>query len=1183
LERVEYPSGPRAAQAYNAAEARAMALNHVTLDDKYDLTKSRIFVTGFQAIVRLCLMQKERDRRAGLNTAGYVTGYRGSPLGTLDLQFIRAQRALDKYDVLFQAGVNEDIAATAIWGSQQAELRGEGKFDGVFGLWYGKGPGVDRTGDVFRHANFAGTSKHGGVLALMGDDHTAESSTTAHQSEYHFIDVMIPILNPAGVQEIVDYGLYGWAMSRFCGSWVALKSMHETVESTAVIDGSLERVNIVIPQDFAMPEGGLNIRLRDTVLGQEARLHDYKRDAMLAFVRANKLNKYITSGGRKPKIGVITVGKSYLDERQALDELGIDEVKCNDLGIRLYKIGCPWPISRDDLKQFADGLELIIVVEEKRSLIEVQVREELYGTANQPVCIGKKDERGNWLFPVKGALDPNEVAICIGERILQRVGPNDAIAARVAQLREAQRILAETQDVAVRIPYFCSGCPHNSSTVVPEGMRAYAGIGCHYMAQWMDRSTLGFTQMGGEGANWIGEAPFSKRPHVFQNLGDGTYNHSGYMAIRGAIASGVNITYKILFNDAVAMTGGQANDGGLTVPQIARQVAAEGAKHVVVVTDEPWKYSKHEDWPRGLTIHHRDEVIPVQQELAKIPGVTVLIYDQTCAAEKRRRRKRGLFPDPDKRVIINELVCEGCGDCGVKSNCVSVQPLETEWGRKRTIDQSSCNKDFSCVKGFCPSFVTVHGGKLKQGTGVAAAHAPAPLPEPTLPAIGQTYDIIVTGVGGTGIVTIGGILGMAAHLEGKGVGVLDMAGLAQKGGAVYSHMRIAERPEDIHAIRIAAGGADLVLGGDMVVAGNKKVLAAVKHGKTEMVINLAEFLPGDFTRNADFSLPTERLKRAILADAGRDKTHFIDATRAAIALFGASVGANIFLVGYAYQLGAIPLAGASIERAIELNGEAVDMNKAAFAWGRRAVVDPAGVEALVKPAPEATSDARTLSQSFDEVVARRVAFLTDYQNAAYAARYRRLVEKTQAAEAARAPGKTGLADAVARYLFKLMAYKDEYEVARLYSDGSFVKQVNGELGGEHLRFHVHLAPPLLARRDKVTGEPKKMAFGPWIFPLFGVLAKFKFLRGTAFDPFGYSIERRTERALVRDYEALLDEVLGKLDRDNHHIAVGLAAIPEKIRGFGHIKLRHLKAAKADEAALLDQFRAGPAPLLKAAE
>jgi indolepyruvate ferredoxin oxidoreductase len=1165
-----------------------MALNHVTLDDKYDLNKSRIFVTGFQAIVRLCLMQKERDRRAGLNTAGYVTGYRGSPLGTLDQQFIRAQRSLDKYDIRFQAGINEDIAATALWGSQQAELRGEGRFDGVFGLWYGKGPGVDRTGDVFRHANFAGTSRHGGVLALMGDDHTAESSTTAHQSEYHFVDVMIPVLNPAGVQEILDYGLYGWAMSRFCGTWVALKSMHETVESTAVIDGSLERVNIVIPDDFRMPEGGLNIRLRDTILGQEARLHDYKRDAMLAFVRANKLNRYITSGGRKPKIGIITVGKSYLDVRQALDELGIDEVKCNDLGIRLYKIACPWPISQRDLKEFSDGLELIIVVEEKRSLIEVQVREELYGTANQPVCIGKKDERGNWLFPVKGALDPNDVAICIGERILQRIGPNEQIAGHVARMKEAQRILAETQDVAVRIPYFCSGCPHNTSTVVPEGMRAYAGIGCHYMAQWMDRSTLGFTQMGGEGANWIGEAPFSKRPHVFQNLGDGTYNHSGYMAIRGAIASGVNITYKILFNDAVAMTGGQANDGGLTVPQIARQVAAEGAKKVVVVTDEPWKYAKREDWPRGLTIHHRDELNTVQTGLAAIPGVTVLIYDQTCAAEKRRRRKRGKFPDPDKRVVINELVCEGCGDCGVKSNCVSVQPLETEWGRKRTIDQSSCNKDFSCVKGFCPSFVTVEGGKLKQGSGVAAEHELAPLPEPTLPvigrtAVGKTFDIIVTGVGGTGVVTIGGILGMAAHLEGKGVGVIDMAGLAQKGGAVYSHMRIAEHAEDIHAIRIAAGAADLVLGGDIVVAGNRKVLAAVRHGATEMVINTAEFLPGDFTRNADFSLPTERLKRTIVADAGRDKTHFVDASRAAATLFGNTVGANIFLVGYAYQLGAIPLSAASILQAIELNGEAVPMNQAAFQWGRRAAFEPAAVEALIKPAPEASSDARRLSQSFDETVARRIAFLTAYQNAAYAARYRQWVEKARAAEAARAPGKSGLAEAVARYLFKLMAYKDEYEVARLYTDGSFAKQVKNELGGERLRFHVHLAPPLLARTDKATGEPRKMTFGPWIFPLFRRLAKFKVLRGTAFDPFGYSVERKTERQLVRDYEAMLDEVLAKLTPENHHIAVGLAAIPEKIRGFGHVKMRHLKAAKADEAALLDQFRAGPAPLLKAAE
>ena len=1030
-----------------------MALRDVKLDDKYDLGHSHVFVTGFQALVRLCLMQKELDRRRGLNTAGYVTGYRGSPLGGLDGQFQRAAPFLTKSDVRFQGGINEDLAATAVWGTQQAELRGEGKYDGVFAMWYGKGPGVDRTGDVFRHANLAGTAKNGGVLALMGDDHTAESSTTAHQSEYHFIDVMIPILNPAGVQEVLDYGLYGWAMSRFTGAWVALKTMHETIESTAAIDASLERINIVIPSDFQMPEGGLNIRLNDPILAQEARLHDFKRDAMLAFVRANKLNRAITSGGRDPKIGIITTGKSYLDVRQAFDELGIDEVRCNELGLRLYKVGCPWPLSRRELQDFASGLDLVIVVEEKRSLIEVQVREELYGTANQPVCIGKRDEQGNWLFPVKGALDPNEVAICIGERLL-KYHRNDDIAQRVARLKEFQRIAAETRDIAQRIPYFCSGCPHNSSTVVPEGMRAYAGIGCHFMAQWMDRSTLGYTQMGGEGANWVGEAPFSKRGHVFQNLGDGTYNHSGYMAIRAAIAAKTNITYKILFNDAVAMTGGQANDGGLTVPQVARQVAAEGAKRVVVVTDEPDKYPSDTAWPTGLTVHHRDDLMEVQKGLAEIPGVTVLIYDQTCAAEKRRRRKRHTFPDPDKRVIINELVCEGCGDCGVKSNCVSVQPLETEWGRKRTIDQSSCNKDFSCVKGFCPSFVTVHGAKLKKGAGVAADHDLPVLPEPKLPAIARTYNIIVTGVGGTGIVTIGGILGMAAHLEGRGVGVLDMAGLAQKGGAVFSYIRFAEEPQDIHAIRVAAGRADLVLGGDIVVAGTRKILAAVKHDATEMVVNTAEFLPGEFTRNADFSLPSERLKRTITADAGSDKTHFIDATRLTTALFGQSIGTNMFLVGYAYQLGAIPLSAAAIERAIELNGEAVGMNKAAFHWGRRAAVDRAQVEALVKPATAATSDARHLSESFDETVARRVKFLTAYQNAAYAARYRAAVDRVKAAEAARAPGKCGLADAVARYLFKLMAYKDEYEVARLYSDGAFVQQVAGTFEGNESALRV---------------------------------------------------------------------------------------------------------------------------------
>ncbi len=1159
-----------------------MSLRPVSLDDKYDLSQSLVLVTGYQALIRACLMQKELDRRAGLNTAGYVSGYRGSPLGGLDQQFMRAARQITAADIKFQAGINEELAATALWGTQQAELRGEGRFDGVFGMWYGKGPGVDRTGDAFRHANLAGSSKHGGVIALMGDDHTAESSTTAHQSEFHFVDVMMPILNPAGVQEIVDYALYGWAMSRFSGTWTALKCMHETVESTGVVDASLDRVNIATPADFRMPEGGLNIRLPDTFLGQEARLHDFKRDAMLAFVRANKLNKIITSGGRAPKIGVITTGKAYLDVRQAFDELGIDEVKCNELGLRLFKIACVWPIGRQELADFAQGLDLIIVVEEKRSLIEVQVREELYGTPNQPVCIGKKDEQGNWLFPVKGALDPNDIAICIGERLL-RYGANEELAANVTRLKSAQRALSETTDVAQRIPYFCSGCPHNTSTRVPEGSRAYAGIGCHYMAQWMDRKTLGYTQMGGEGANWIGEAPFSNRGHVFQNLGDGTYNHSGYLAIRAAIASGVTMTYKILFNDAVAMTGGQANDGGLTVPQIAAQVAAEGASRIVVVTDEPWKYAKDIEWPRGLTVHHRDELDAIQRELATVSGVSVLIYDQTCAAEKRRRRKRGAFPDPDKRVVINDLVCEGCGDCGVKSNCVSVQPLETEWGRKRTIDQSSCNKDYSCVKGFCPSFVTVHGAKLKRGEGVAEPRDWPALPTPNAPLLNHPYGIVVTGIGGTGIVTIGAIVGMAAHLEGKGVGIIDMAGLAQKGGAVSSHIRIANTPDDIHAIRVAAGGADLVLGGDIVVVGAKKVLGAMKAGSTRVIVNTAEFLPGDFTRNAEFSLPTERLKRAIIGHAGRERTHFVDAGRLATALLGNSIGSNMFMLGYAYQLGALPLSAESIEHAIEMNGEAVAMNVSAFRYGRRAAVDPKAVEALIEPRPQEQNDSLKLSQSFAETVDRRATFLAAYQNAPYARRYRNWVEKVRTVEAEKTPGQCGLAEAVARYLFKLMAYKDEYEVARLYSETSFLDRVKSTFDGDKLYFEFHLAPPLLARRDPETGEPKKISFGPWMLKVFAVLAKFKFLRGTAFDPFGYTTERQMERRLVTEYEHLLEEICERLTLNNHRFAVELAMIPEKIRGFGPVKQRHLVAAKGEEAALLEQFRTGATTLLRAAE
>jgi indolepyruvate ferredoxin oxidoreductase len=1165
--------------------ARSEPAGAVSLDDKYDLGKSRVFMTGTQAISRLLLMQKARDERAGLNTAGFVSGYRGSPLGGLDTQLLRAAKVLKPASIHFQPGLNEDLAATAVWGAQQAEMRGEGKHDGVFALWYGKGPGVDRSGDVFRHANMAGTSRHGGVIALMGDDHTAESSTNAHQTEFVFVDRMMPVLNPAGVQEILDYGLHGIALSRFAGVWVGLKCVKDNIESTSSVDGSLDRVKVVIP-DFAMPPGGLNIRTPDDFLDQEKRLHIHKRAAILAYLKANNINQTISSGGPNAKIGIITVGKSYLDVRQAMDDLGIDEVRANDLGLRLLKIGCPWPIGRDVLEEFAAGLDLIMVVEEKRSLIEVQVREELYGSRHQPTVIGKKDENGEWLFPVHGALDPNEIAIALGLRLLRHAGDAD-LSRRLEAIAAVQGKLAEVQEHARRTPYFCSGCPHNSSTVVPEGMRAYAGIGCHYMVQWMHRDTDGFTQMGGEGANWIGEAPFSTRGHVFQNLGDGTYTHSGSLAIRWAVAAGVNVTYKLLYNDAVAMTGGQAAEGGLKPWQMAQQIAAEGVGRVAVVSDEPGKYPSGIQWPAATTFHHRDDLEAVQRELATVPGVSLLLYDQTCATEKRRRRKRGDYPDPDRRVIINELVCEGCGDCGVKSNCVSVQPLETEFGRKRQIDQSNCNKDFSCVNGFCPSFVTVEGAQPKKADvpkGNEGGLGNGPLPEPVVPALTGNYAVIVTGVGGTGVVTIGAILGMAAHLEGKGCGMIDMAGLAQKGGAVFSHVRLAPRPEDIHAIRVAAGQADLVLGCDLIVTGSKKVLAAVRKDDTLVLCNTAEFLPGDFTRNADFSLPSERIKRSVLSAAGRAHSHFIDATGAAVGLLGNAIAANMFIMGYAWQLGGIPLSRASLERAIELNGEAVKMNLQAFTLGRRAAHDPAALAAFLGVAKAPTA-ARHMSQSLDEIIARRVEHLTGYQNAAYAARYAALVDRVREAEERVMPGSTALAEAVARYGFKLMAYKDEYEVARLYTDGAFLNQVAATFQGDRMRFNIHLAPPLLAKADPVTGAPRKMTFGPWMMGAFKVLAKLKGLRGTAFDPFGYTHERRTERQLVADYHDLLGELLKGLAVSNLPLAVALASIPEKIRGFGHVKERHLKQAKGEEAELMGRWRSGEtaAPLSQAAE
>jgi indolepyruvate ferredoxin oxidoreductase len=1148
-----------------------MALAKVNLDDKYDLAQDRIYVTGSQAVLRMAMIQHAMDAARGLNTAGYVTGYRGSPLGNLDQTLARAGKFLKEHNIVFQPGLNEDLAATALWGAQQAELRGDGRYDGVFGIWYGKGPGVDRSGDVFRHANHAGTSPNGGVLALMGDDHTCESSTSAHQSEFAFVDAMIPVLNPANVQEILDYGLYGLAMSRFAGVWVGLKCVKDNIEQTAVIDGRIGRIAPIIPSDFEMPPGGLNIRINDAPLAKEARLHDYKRPAVLAFARANKLDRIILSGGQKPRIGIITTGKSYQDVCEALDLLGIDEVRAADLGIRLYKVAMPYPLEPDGVMAFGEGLDLIMVVEEKRALIEVQIKEYLYNAVTRPTIIGKHDEKGEWLFPAKGALEPVQIALALASRIVERVEAPD-ISAKIAELEAADRHARASQAVMERIPYFCAGCPHNTSTVVPEGSRAYAGIGCHFMAQWMDRSTEGFTQMGGEGANWIGEAPFSTREHIFQNVGDGTFIHSGSLAIRAAVASGVNMTFKLLYNDAVAMTGGQALDGGMSVAQMANALAAEGVKRIAVVSDQPEKFSPS-TLPAGTQIAHRDHLDEVQRSLAQTPGVTLLIYEQTCAAEKRRRRKRGAFPDPDMRVMINELVCEGCGDCGVQSNCVAIEPVETEFGRKRAIDQDACNKDFSCIKGFCPSFVTVHGGQRRTPEKAGANSAPTDLPEPTQPVLDRPYSMVITGVGGTGVVTIGAVLGMAAHLEGKGTGIIDMSGLAQKGGPVAVHVRIANRAEDISAIRASAAGADLIVGGDLVVAGSGKVLSVIREGRTRIVASPHETMTGDFTHAPDFSLPAAALRRSVEERAGAGACSFIDAQKYAAALTGDKAMANILLLGFAYQKGLLPLSSEAIVEAIRLNGVAIEANIQAFAWGRSLAIDEPSVAALIKKHAKPISGER-LSQTLDEAIERRLQFLTGYQDMSYAKRYRARVDSVRAREAKRTPGRDALTWAVAKNYFKLLAYKDEYEVARLYTDDAFRRQLDRTFEGEY-KLEFHLAPPILAKTDPATGRPRKMRFGPWMMTAFKLLAKMKGLRGTRFDIFGYSAERKLERRLIADYEALLDDIVPLLKPETQEVVAALAALPEQIRGYGPVKHAAVEKAKLREKELLDALRGAP--------
>ncbi|MFV0926603.1 indolepyruvate ferredoxin oxidoreductase family protein [Pseudomonas palmensis] len=1163
----------------------------VSLDDKYVQHTGHVLLTGIQALVRLPMMQRQRDQASGLNTAGFISGYRGSPLGGFDQALWKAREHLKAHHTVFHPGMNEDLAATSIWGTQQVNLFEGATYDGVFGMWYGKGPGVDRCGDVFRHANAAGTSPFGGVLAIAGDDHGARSSSLPHQTEHIFKAVMMPVLAPAGVQEYLDYGMHGWAMSRYSGCWVALKAVADTVESAAVVDIDIHRVQPVIP-DIALPEGGLNIRWPDPPLAQEQRLLEHKLYAALAYARANRLDR-IVMDAPNARIGIVTSGKSYLDVCQALKILGIDEAQAHKLGLRVYKVGMVWPLEAEGVRQFAEGLEEIVVVEEKRHMIEYQLKEELYNWREdvRPRIVGKFDDKGEWslphtewLLPAISDLTPAMIARALAKRIL-RLHPGGPLQVQLAVLDAQLANQGQLNNLMERVPHYCSGCPHNTSTQVPPGSRALAGIGCHYMAAWIYPQTQTFSQMGGEGVAWIGQAPFTSTRHVFANLGDGTYFHSGILAIRAAVAAKAQITYKLLYNDAVAMTGGQPVDGNLSVAQISRQLAAEGVQRLVVVSDDVDKYKGIHDLAQGVAVMRRDRMDEVQEQLRQFPGVSAIIYDQTCAAEKRRRRKRGKFPDPARRVVINEAVCEGCGDCSSKSNCMSVVAVETEYGRKREIDQSSCNKDFTCLNGFCPSFVTVEGGTLRKPKALATQPGEQwALPAPVTAPLDEPCSILVTGVGGTGVVTIGALLGMAAFIEGKGTLNLDMAGMAQKGGAVWSHIRIAAHQEQLFAPRIAEGETALLLGCDLVVSANGETLSKLRQGVTHAVINTEQSITsafvrtfalqaqsGDLQHHPDPQFQAQRMSAQIAEAVGVERADFVDASRIATALMGDSIATNTFMLGYACQKGWLPVGEAALLQAIELNGTAVSFNLAAFAWGRRSAHDMARVLQRVEAAKQQGAD-RTLSQTLQETLQRRTRALVAYQNKAYAQRYRHRVEQFMAAET-RLLGQPGeLSQSVARQYFKVLAIKDEYEVARLFTNGEFLAKIQSTFDGDY-RLRFHLAPPLL--NDNHTGKvPKKRSFGPWMLHGFKLLARLKVLRNTWLDPFGRTHERKVERDWLSNYENILDEVLASLGPDNLRLAHELLELPGSVRGYGPVKERFLRHAHQRQAQLLEQWRTG---------
>ncbi|MEH6543524.1 MAG: indolepyruvate ferredoxin oxidoreductase family protein [Porticoccaceae bacterium] len=1173
----------------------------VSLDDKYTLAVGRAYMSGIEALVKLPMLQRQRDLAAGLNTAGYISGYRGSPLGGFDFALSKAQSHLKQHHIHFQPGVNEELAATSIWGSQQVNLFEGAKYDGVFGLWYGKGPGLDRAMDAIKHANNTGASRLGGVLAVVGDDHLCKSSTLAFQSEPMFAAATMPVLNPASIQDVLDFGLLGWAMSRYSGCWVGLKTTAANMDANVSTDVDPDRVNIVIPQDFDLPEGGLNSRWPDPPLAQEARLQRSKIYAALAFARANKIDRVVISNTKR-QLGIVTTGKAYLDTMQALSDLGIhadsDASLAEDIGLGVYKVGMSWPLEPQGVKAFAQGFDELLVIEEKRSLIEDQLKGQLYTLPDgeRPRIVGEHDEAGELLVSNVGGLSPGDIAQVIVQRLM-RLPDAAEWSERLLLPGGIATNLPKPGTLPQRQPWFCSGCPHNTSTRVPEGSRALAGIGCHFMATWMDRQTDTFTQMGAEGSSWIGQAPFTETAHVFQNLGDGTYFHSGILAIRAAIASGVNITYKILYNDAVAMTGGQSLDGKLSVEQMIQQLQGEGITRIALVSDLPEKYNRNlasGGLSVDLSVDHRDRLDAIQRELRELPGTTVIIYEQTCATEKRRRRKRGLLEDPDKRVFINERVCEGCGDCGVQSNCLSVIPKETALGRKRAIDQNSCNKDYSCVKGFCPSFVTVHGSALRKKdfnvkSGVTDIQFPQ-LPEPQVPALTQPYSILLPGVGGMGVLTVGSVIGMAAHLEGLGTAVITQTGLAQKFGAVTSHVRIAPRQEDIHAYQIAEGVGDLLLGADLVVASARDSLALM-HAGAGAVVNSHDSPTAEFTHNPDAAFPGREMEAAITKalrnlDSGlssdlnsdlnndsdsQSSSHFVDATGLATALMGDAIASNFLLLGYAWQLGLLPLRLESLEQAVRLNAVAVELNLNALQWGRRyaeypdKVREAAGIQEV---------DYNPPTPSQDDLVSERESWLTQYQNAAYAEPYRALVDQVRSVDIARQGAAGELSEAVIRNYYKLLAYKDEYEVARLYSDGDFIQQLEQQFEKGY-RLSFHLAPPLLAKRDKDNGRLLKQEFGAWMLPAFRLLAKLKFLRGTRLDPFSYTAERKMERLLVDDYVAGIEQLLESLAADSstdaYALAVKIAELPEFIRGYGHVKEANVVSVRRRRAALWQQL------------